>query len=332
VPASVPYRRPGIEHADVKVGASVRGFTSRNAAELAHWTRGRGMCIVPHSRCGRRISSADGTVALHYYTLPSPFAIARIWSIHAHSTGSTSGDMDVTIGSGPTRTYTAPTVTSPANPPIVYVEELAAKVVTATDATVTLVANTTDTIQIDSVSCYELPRPALTEDATEYGVDLESFFPQSSIHDTANESAHALAELVDDLNPRRVYINQYHTDWSTSSGSYTDVYTLPLPALAPYTGSATKSVTWAVWASMSGAGNSGTFRLTAASGATDTITLTADASTWAIYGTSTITINAEDVTKVDGLPASTWETLQLAAKVDSGGGSIRVAGLYAFDG
>ena len=283
------------------------------------------MTIAPASWNGRRISSADGTVSLHYKNLPGPYAIARVWSIQAHATTS-STSITVTIGAGTATVYPVSTSSFPVRSPIIYIEPLSAKVTTATDATVSILVGSTATVQIDSISCAELPRYVLNEDATELGVDLDSLFPQDAITDLANQGAHAVAELADALAPRRTLLDPYHREWSTSSASYVDVYEKPLPALPPYLGSATASCAWTVFASMSAAGNAGTLRITAASGDVQTVTLSPDASAYAWTTTGTVTLKAEDPTEDDGLPASTWETVQLAAKVDSGGGAINVSG------
>lgn len=322
--ARVPFRRTGVVTSEIQVGASVRAPTWRSVAELAHWARGRGMALVPGTFCGRQISS--GSETFHYYMRPSPFAIGRIWAIQAHGIAAPA-EITVAIGSAGPFTYVLDSSTWLGSAPILIGEDLAAKVTAITDTTVTI-TRVSGTVQIDTVCAFELPRFGLDLDSTEYGVSLESLFAQDVIYDAGNVSAHAIAELVDDLNPRRIYFQHYGEVWSTSSASYQPMFTLPLPVLGQkLTSATTETITWSAYARITAAGD-GDVQIATNSGNTDSINITN--TSLALVGTSTVSINAEDPTKEDGLPGGTRETVQINGRVNSGGGNIEIVGAYAW--
>lgn len=322
--ARVPFRRPGVVTSEIQVGSAVRGPTWRNVAELAHWARARGLCIVPGTFCGRRISS--GSETFHYAMRPSPWAIGRIWGIQAHGV-SGPAEITVTIGTAGPFTYTVDDTTWLGAAPILIAEDLSAKITAITDTTV-VIARVSGTVQVDTVCAFEIPRFGLDLDTTEYGVSLESLFSQDAIYDAANVSAHAVAELVDDLNPRRIYLQHYGNTWATSSASYQNMFSLAPPMLGQKVSSAsTETVSWRCYARLTAAGD-GDIQVSTNSGNTDSVNITN--TSFALTTTSTVAINVEDPTKDDGLPAGTRETLQVQGRVNSGGGDIEIRGAYVW--
>lgn len=324
MPHYVPLRRPDPVPGEIQVGSPVRASTWRSAAELAGWARARGYQIVPGNFSGRRFAS--GTETFHFKNRPSPWAISRVWVIHAHGV-SAPAVMDVAIGSTTLSDVTLPASTWLGASPIVVFEDLAAKVTAVTDAQITFTW-VSGTVQIDTITAFEMPRFSLDEDATEYGVDLESLLPQDAIYDDANISAHAVAELIDNLNPRRIYLQHYGNAWSTSSASYVPMFELEPPIFGQKIDSASvETVTWDAYARVTVAGDADV-QIVAVSGGTKTINLTN--TSFAFIGTSTVDVAVEDPTEDDGLPSSTWETIQINGRVNSGGGDLEILGVYVW--
>lgn len=324
MPHYVPLRRPDLAPEEIQVGSPVRASTWRSAAELAGWARARGYQVVPGTFSGRRFAS--GTETFHFKNRPSPWAISRVWVIHAHGV-SAPAVIDVAVGSTTLSSLVLPESTWLGASPIVVFEDLAAKVTAITDAQITFTW-VSGTIQVDTITAFEMPRFSLDEDATEYGVDLNSLFPQDAIYDAANVSAHAVAELIDDLNPRRIYFQHYGNVWSTSSASYQAMFELEPPILGQKVSSAsTETVTWDCYARITAAGDADV-QIVAASGDTKAINITH--TSFAFIGTSTVDINVEVPTEDDGLPGSAWESFQINGRVNSGGGDLEILGVYVW--
>lgn len=333
--AELPLARPEPSLTDIVVGAPVRGRTARELAHLLHWCRAHGMQVVPGHRPG--VEVAGTPVTLSYQTEPQGHAIARVWCFVVSQpepfTGATTPvRMSVTLPNAEGHPVGASATIGIAElAGTVLVEELTAKSDDLETLTIVFEREAgTATATVESVSCFELPRAVLTQnDFYDRGVDLERCQAGQAIY---TESLSAIAEGLARTWPRRTLFEWAGADLEVDSGSFVDLFVLPIPAL-PHRTLRADTVTTCRWTVRyrTEAGTSGEVRITTGiDGTTDTIAL-ADLASAAFVTYSEIDLRCEDPGTEDGLPAGGWETVQVAVRVTGGSGSIFVSAVAVWE-
>lgn len=337
--SQVPWKRTNPRYQEILVGAPVRGRLWREMALLGHWIRGHGMQIIPAHYPGVELApSASET--FHYHVEPSGMAIARVWSIVLRSEYPRGARVTVTYPDGGSVVYTPPdgTVTwGESTARRVYVEDLAAKSSALTDPAITI-ANGTGAVSVfvESISCFELPRFALAQDATDLGVDVETLRAGQKIYDVANRSMHAVAELANAAVCRRSLAQLWFPTVQVTSASYVDVFVLPVPILPRkvYATDETAFVQWDVYARASDGTTKGDIQIsTSGSFVTDSVSVdgTLGHTSFAFRADRSIEVNCEDLSQVDGLPAAGAETFQIAMRRTSGSGNVELRGVEVWE-
>jgi hypothetical protein len=204
------------------------------------------------------------------------------------------------------------------NTPIFFTETLGSKSDTEQEITCAVSA-VGGNVTVAGICCYEQDRPFLNEDATDLGVNVQSCAAQQPIILQANASLPGAVNRVGsgtDLDGRRAGL--FHMTWGSAgttriTNTYQDMLVLPMPVLAGklYRSDVLGAVTWSVYAEVDG--GSGDVRLTAASGQTSTLTVTATSPAWVT--SDTLDVDCEDMASVDGRQTAAspaWDTLQVA--------------------
>lgn len=336
--ATAPWKRTNPRYHEIQVGKAIRGRLWRELGLLLHWARAHGMHVVPAHHPGILVSPG-GVEVLRYRVHPQGLAIARIWSIVLRA-----------IDPGGSGTWPRATITYPAGlgedrvPLIetglallgnetIYVEQLTAKSAALTTIELTLEhTGGASGFWIESVSCCELPRAALTLDATDLGVNLETVFPTKPMFDAPNVSAGGIARGWAATQPRRSLVQQWHAPVEITSSSWTNVFTLPHLILPrkDRRSDTTRELTWDCWAGAD-AGTKGEYRIvTGIDANTDTLGV-ATGATAGWLGTSTVEARCEDLSEPDGLPGGSDESVTLQGRVTSGAGAITSRGFSVWE-
>lgn len=272
----------------VTPGAPVRAAgTWREIADGVQWIAGKGACLVPFFNPAFEIA-AGVTKTLRFRVRPRGKAIRRMWGLIAqwNATAGTSLSVRAPASSG----------TSVAYPlglpglflqPLTYIEDLPAKSSTEQEITIDMTA-TGGAVNILGVQCYEQDRSALNDDATDYGIRVETVVPRAPIIDVAQTSLRGIYDAFANMDARRVGILHTALDtsepFSQTSASFQALTNLPYKIQVPKlnSGATTQAVSWSCYARMATSGGTGgSVKLaTTTSGVTDTATITGTTFAW----------------------------------------------------
>lgn len=273
----------------VNPGAPVRAAgTWRELADGIQWIAGKGAVLVPLFNPAFQIS-AGVTKTLRFRVRPRGKAIRRIWGIRFQA-NTLSVDTSVTIRA-PASTGTAMTIDL-RHPgifvqPVMYIEDLAAKSSTEQEITIDF-ASTGGTTNVLGVECYEQDRSALNDNATDYGIRVETIVPRAPLIDVAQTSVRGVYDAFADMDARRVGILHMALDtgeaFSQTSASFQSLTNLPFKIQVPKlnSGATTQAVYWSCYARMATSGGTGgSVKLaTTTSAVTDTATITGTTFAW----------------------------------------------------
>lgn len=308
-----PIARPEPATARIYSGGPVSSpDTWSQLANLANWSRACGACLVPSYNPARTILSA-ATEVFRFRVKTRNVAVQRVWLVSLRTTATSPTNVDI---KAPASTGTVQTVAASRNherlSPVVYVETLSAKSTAESEINIEI-KPISQSVVVESIMCFEMPRAVLTQDSTDYGVDLETVRPRSPIWEVANVSAEGVYNALANLDARRVGI--FH--WSVpeggalvrSSGTPLDVLALATPVQAPKINSAsTFSVKWSAYAKMAGGGTGTVYVSTSNSGVADNVSITSATFAWTT--SRSVSIGADNFADADGRYSSVWDSLQ----------------------
>lgn len=334
---TVPFFPPYIGAEGVWSGRPVRGGNAqwRGWALACNSLLGRGGTLIPHARCFTEIDQ-NATTTLHFVVSPRYAARRRVWAMTygvttafapclIRFTDPSGGTSDATISAASSATVTH-----------YHTEDVA-------DVTATNLAPTWTEVsdvgapKLLTVACFEMPRPEIAQDALEYGVNVDSFGQGRSVYTTTGVGPGALVTSVSqawDLAPRNGLFHwaRGQVDFlSMSSGSWTPVFAGSpiLRGRKATTTSTTKTVNAQVRVS-SGAGTTGTVRMTMASGAVVTFAISsAMAEAWV---DNEIDIDCDDLSTADGRRSSRLDTCLFEWQRTGGANSINLHGISINNG
>lgn len=349
--APVPQERSHPVYADAQISASVRGRTWRDLAHLHHWIRAHGQQLIPAHAVRRVVQGDTGAATVRYRMHPSGRAIARVWEIVLRSSADDGGPVadaasltqaNVTFPNGDTVSTIAPAWLAAEWPrPLVYVEELAAKSGALAELALGVtVADSSTHLVVESVACWELPRAVLTVgDATDLGIDVDSLRIGAPIFDDGAANARSVAAIASglaDSECRRVLHAHAFDAVSTTSGSLTDLYALPVP-LVPrkIRRTDTTAPVWvAVYAYASDGTTEGEIVITAASGDSVTFAVTSDTPGWleTTDAASQLIVACEDLSTDDGAPSGGIDTMTVQVRRTAGAGSVVIESVCVWEG
>lgn len=325
--ADVVIRRPEPPETGVVVAAPGRGRLARELAQINNHIRGHGMHIVPAHYPGLYLTSST-PAALHYRMEPQGHAVHRLWAIVAHQEepggGIVAAQLQVTFPSGETTTFPPDVLTGLAlQAPRLFLETLSAKSDSLTSLEVWFERKSgTSAVTIETVSCFDLPRATLTLDLQDQGVDLETCRAGQAVFDGPNHSLGGVAEALQRAWPRRTLFEQSFPAIEIDSGSWTDLFSFPVPTTPHKTGRTDTDLVcrWDVRMYAGDGSTAGEARITSGVAAnTDTLTIAAGTTSGAWLGPGEITLACEDVDADDGLQGSSvQETIQVAVRRTAG--------------
>lgn len=291
----------------VNPGAPVRAAgTWREVADGVQWIAGKGACLVPWMNTSFQIAAAV-TKTLRFRVRPRGKAIRRVWGLMLQP-NTLSVDTSVTIRA-PASTGTPVTVDlrHPGTfwQPFQYLENLAAKSSSEQEITIDI-TSTGGTTNVLGLQCYEEDRSALNDNATDYGISVETVTPRAPLIDVAQTSLRGIYDAFSNMDARRVGILHIALDsseaFSQTSAAFQALTNLPYKIQVPKlnAGATTQAVSWSCYARMATSGGAGgSVRLaTTTSGVTDTATITGTTFAW--IPSRSINVACDNFATVDG--------------------------------
>jgi hypothetical protein len=272
----------------------------------ANWLLAKGACLVPLMNPSATVPKS-GNMTFRFRVRPRGLAIARQWSVWCRA--ETAGVISVatlTPTGGSAATFPVQDVTgSPSVPPMQVVQLLAARSSTEGEISIKIDASSESDIEVYGIDCYELDRPVLVNDSTDFGTSTETIRPREPIFYLGNTSVRGVFDGLANSDARRVGLAHLSMDTTVpiarTSATFADMLTLGWRLQAPKlsVGATTGEVKWAAYARMATSGGTGgSVRITSSSGVSDTATVTGTSFAWT--ATRTISINCDTFSTEDG--------------------------------
>ena len=323
-----PDKRAEPVSTDILVGAPVSSLRHwMPMAATANWLNGCGAQIIPGCVVDRAIPSGAART-LRFRAKTRYNTIEYLWGFLLRS--DTAG-ASVTINTGGSEG----TLTYPINSgrdtrlPILHRSFRASQAAAVFDFTATI-TSVTGIIDIDTVTCTELPRPILAQSASELGVDTNTTRPREKIYSsltTGESTTGVVTAMFGDHRKSGIY--QWavpDADPVTRSGAYVNLLTLPVPVLTSLLDSAdvagkTARVYWSAYARVN-ANNGDILLTTTQSAVSDAVSVSNTSFAWTAK--RAIEISCEDMSAADGLQSGGWDDLQIQIR-GNGGQTLSVA-------
>lgn len=321
----VDLYRSDPELADIQIGEPVRAQTWERTARLLQWVRGRCRLLIPTHRPA--YTKTGGSTTVRYWVAPSGYAIARVWILDVRSSTKTAPSaFTVQAGAGAATGSIRVDGRSATAVPVVYVEPGATQSTTAAEISAVITA-TLGTIRVESVTCYELPRASLDPSGgTDYGLDLDSYYPRSDIFESATGGLFELAAALEETDTRRIGAAAWWSDLgvSTTSASYVDVYPTPIRMVPAQDliADTTRLIQCGAYGFASNGTTTGDLRIKDTAGnvsAAISIPLLGTTPAW--QGVTELAFLCEDLTKTDGVRTG-GERVQVQIRRTAGAGTI----------
>lgn len=205
-------------------------------------------------------------------------------------------------------------------------EVLASQTATESGATVELDSNG-DSLVVDSIECFELPRASIAADSSERGVNPAPFRSSQPIRADAFTNLYAGAM---DADVGRRVLFQWAVPYdvggatstayaaSTTSATFSDLFDVAKPCLArklyndgDYTACVARVFAWV------SPGGSGQFLVNSDDGTSSEVTITNTSPAWS-NELIDVRILHEDLTTDDGIPAGGFDDVQFQIRATSG--------------
>ena len=283
--------------------------------------------------------AAITTKTAHLYAVrlvPSYQALVRRWRLAARC----DGELSVAFNGGaavvdPTPGLFADLDRYEAPRGIVFDETLGSQSDAESAGTVS-VTTTGNTLSVDSIECFELPRASIAADANELGVDLAPFRSGQPIR--ADVFEHIYSGAMDFDAGKRVLFQwavPYNIAGVTSttyaasrtSSTFADALDVAKPCLArkKFNDGKYHLCKARVFCWVSG-GGSGQVRVSSYVGNSSAVTITNTSPGWS--GLLSQEILCEDLTTDDGIPADGWDNVQIQFRATAGTIYVASAAVY----
>jgi hypothetical protein len=324
--------RPEIDTSGIVVATPVGSREWKAAAFLANFLHGKGACLVPTCAPHQQLSDTD-TSTFRFWCRPRKSAIQRVWLLTFSSSTYGAGEVSAPPGVG-----TATVSIGHGRASVAYVENLSARSNTEQEISIKITAAESETLTIETISCWEMDRAILNLDTDDYGVDVETLSVLQPIRDADNTSIGGVVDALENADARRVSLFQ----WSLGDGAITSASSLPtavmpldVPILAAkqYRTDTSGKVCWRInSASPSGAAGGFTRLVTSNSGVSDLLQ-----NQWGNSATNTyywgpprvVSVDCEDLAEADGRPGATWDDLNFYINT-AGGNTVALRSLSVY--
>lgn len=330
----------------IDAGRAVRGIQHVDLANLVNWTLGRGAQLIAGHYAGSALTSGT-QYRLSYRVQPRYQAIQRLWSVDAITTDSVADvTLSVIINGGSAVVVPVPKNVSLAagddidwNYPSLIGETLGSQ--SSAEATVTVdVTPTNGDAILRSVSCFEVPRPIMSNSTDEDGTEAIPFNPSNP---ALKSTFTNILDVIGDSTKigRRCSLAHWAVPHGTgtppttpttafataiTSTSYVDLKTLYLPVLDRKLGrtatTATATVKLIAWVT----GGTGDFQVITTAGTSAGVSISATTPT--VTSGESITVHCEDLASTDGRQTAAtpaWDVMQIQCRKNVSG-TLYVAG------
>ena len=325
------YRR-GIAPTDsILASQPVSGSDWTAIARLQNHLASRGRVLVPAMRPDHTtLTKVSYTYA--FWLVPTYNALVRRWRVAALGDGS----LSVSANGGTAVVDPEPGIGGDRYPRAIIVDEVLGSQ-TATESAGTLELDSDgDTMVVESIECFELPRAFIEADANERGVNPTPFRSSQPIRAAAFTNIYAGAN---DPNVGRRVLFQWAVPYALSgststtfaasrtSSTFTNMFGVAKPCLARkvYNTGKYRTCSFRVFAWVSG-GGSGQVRVSSYIGNSAALTITSTTPAWSSAGV--VEILSEDLTEDDGIPADGWDNVQIQTRAISGAIYVASALVY----
>lgn len=324
-----PLARVVPPYAKFLMGAPVRGPDWYTLGQLANWTLGSGLQLVPSCFPERTISAA-ATDVYRFRVKPRAQGLQRVWGLQLTTTaiGAVTATVKAPASTGDAVDYPV-SFYGRGRRATIYVEDVATPSATEQDITIEVTANG-GSVKVEAVSCYEQDRHVLT--SGEGGVDLDTVLPRQPIVYAAGTSEIATAAQygANDYKARRGGLLHLVTDeaspWTKSTTGYQNLLLHGVPVLGPkdLIADVTAVTKWGAYAKVTG--GTGHVRLTTSnSGVSSVLNITGTSFAWVTA--TNIAIDCDDMDSADGRQTSAspdWDEAQVAIEGPGGGQTLSV--------
>lgn len=333
------YRRNGAPQDGISASRPVGGSEWTAAARLQNHVASRGRVLVPTMR-PEPVTLTKTVYEYAFWMVPTYNALVRRWRVSATCDGplelSVNGGTSVRdpeLGSAASRN----TARLPARA-LRFDEVLVSQTATESGAILELDCDG-DTLVVDSIECFELPRAFIDADSNELGVELAPFRSSQPIR--ADVFANLYAGAMNADVGRRVFFQwavpysaagSATTDFaaSTTSATFGDLFAVAKLCLARKLyndGAAYTFCNGRVFAWVS-PGGGGEVRFTTAAGTSAVVAISNTSPEWSDAVTD-VRVLHEDIGADDGVPGAGIDEVQVELRATSG--TLYIASAIAYE-
>ena len=329
---------------EVASGVGVAASTWQRAARSCNWLNGRGGQLVAANILDNDETTQGNSYTARYYVWPRYQAKKRCWLITMNPDASNTALGTLRVGietpDGATAVdYTREISTERFPAPIFHIEDVTQSN-TAGEVTITFNVATGSEVPLSKpvISCFEVPRFSLDMSTTaDAGVDDATMLGGGPIWGRSATPRPGPSGVLDQLsyaktNARRAAMVHWYAGGANeqivvSSTSYVDLFLPYVPVLGRHINTTLSLMDVAFRAKVATAGDSAElgFLLPNTQGEVWSPTITTTTYSWHT-ATNNPSVDAEDITASDGRRSSTWDLVQIRAKVASAGDILQLTG------
>jgi hypothetical protein len=314
--ADVDVQMPGIIVPDpIASGGSVRGsYWAQTARALNYLLGGTSRALIPW--CHVENSDA-GACTLRFKIWPSYQATHRIWMVRLYGTAAESFTF-TDPSSGTSDVFVSGTTT------LGHVETISSR--TDAETSIALTYTATDDTQVLAIACFEIGRPSLALNTSDYGIDVGTFRGGAPIFEATGLSFGALHDSLEEARGFRRKL----FDWAgarpfdaleINSGSPTALLSYDLPCLDRQLYRNETQVEITIWIyTRSSSGTTGNVVFTLTNG--DSVTISVPASDAGTWRSGTVSVDAEDLSTSDGRRSNRFDQCAVTGVRTGGSGSV----------
>lgn len=334
----VPRDFPWLSPTGIASGQPVRALLWGRAAHAINWLLAAGVQCIPQFASPDAQVAAGATATYHVMLVQTQQAKYRMWlvSVRADSPPGTLSLTFTDASGGPhTYTVTAPAPTADTDdlkeigPIFETITSRTAGIVAATFSIASAASSTKATV-VEDISCFEMPRGRLNNDATDQGLAPSTILGSDSPGPiTAGDGYSSLGAIIQahyaafKAQPRTLFVwaRPANQGVPTTSATFEALFIEGPPCLGTKLYRTSTTIAMTVYAYVrTSASTTGELRVTMTNGSTTAIAIpTSTAGAWV---SGTVNIDCEDLTASDGRRASRDDIATIELRRVSGAGTV----------